>query len=363
MAILPSMTLEQPTVGASRGQWGGILNANLAKIDGHTHVAGQGEPVPVAGIEIDADLSFGSLYGPKDLHAITFASIVALSSNTYNKSLFVSDGTGGLSANELYWRNSTGNHVKLTSGTSLNVAAFVGGITGDYTSVGAAEAFDNADKDYTFKDGAGKWAGLRAGTLALSPKGGTSTFRVTLQPPAGLAASYAVTWPAAVPASTSLVQMSSAGVLTASDTLPATTEIHHGDRVLNISACSGVCLDANFTIGTHGQISSTAGNSPTFVFPINLHQGDQIKSITFARLGSGAGDFTATVSKVTSADSSSSIGTATVTTVAAAWTDTTINVTDTTVGAGEIFILSVVVAATGGSTLSVNNIRITYDHP
>lgn len=211
MTTLPQMGLVLPTRGVGgAGVWDDSLDADLTAIDAHDHSTGRGTPVPTAGININADLTFSSLYAPINLHRLTFASIVALTSN--NKSLFVSSAD-----NELYWRSNAGTNVKITSGASLNVAAFTGGIGGDYTAVSAAVAFDDAGDRYTFKQNAGTgWARLASGDLRLFETGTSDSVFVGLAAPAALAGSYTITLPLTAPTTgTRPVQMTTAGVITA----------------------------------------------------------------------------------------------------------------------------------------------------
>lgn len=212
MTTLPSMSLVLPTRGApGSGLWADAMDAALALIDAHDHTTGKGTRVPTAGMNINADLTFSGLYAPTNLQRASFASVAALSSN--NKSIFV--GTD----HELYWRSNAGANVKLTSNAALNVAAFAGGIGGDYTSVGAAVAFDDAGDRYTFKQQGGVWARMASGDVRLFETGTSDAVFVGLAAPAALASSYTMTFPTALPGSTSLAQVSSAGVISASNTV------------------------------------------------------------------------------------------------------------------------------------------------
>lgn len=106
MPILPNTGVITPTPGGDAGTWDDKNNAAWLNYDGHRHEEGNGLAIRTAGIDINADLTFSSLYAPVNLHRLTFASIVALTSN--NKSLFVSSAD-----NELYWRSNTGTNVKI----------------------------------------------------------------------------------------------------------------------------------------------------------------------------------------------------------------------------------------------------------
>lgn len=116
----PNMGLTFPTRGpAGTGLWGDTLDADSTIIDGHDHTPGKGVKVPVAGLNVNDDISFSGLYGASSLSRAQFSAIAASGLTGKDMSLFVSDGTSGLAANELYWRNSSGANVRITAGGSL----------------------------------------------------------------------------------------------------------------------------------------------------------------------------------------------------------------------------------------------------
>lgn len=135
------------------------------------------------------------------------------------------------------WYVSPAGAVQITAGAALN-AASVGGIGGDYTTVGALASFDDLSDAYWFQQqsGAGvrQYARVRSGDLELfeykaAPTAGPiPTTRVRLASPASLAASYQVTFPAAVPSTQLAVQMTSAGTLVANNTFPNAINITGG---------------------------------------------------------------------------------------------------------------------------------------
>lgn len=255
MTTLPNMSIVLPTRGPSgAGVWDDAIDADLSLVDAHDHSPGKGTLVPTSGIGINADLSFSSLYAPTNLHRVQFASVTALASGANNQSIFVSSAD-----NELYWRSHAGNNVKMTVGSALNVSAFSGGIAGDYVSVAATEAFDDANKRYTFKDGAGNWARLASGESRIYPTGGTGAFYVGQAAPGGIAASYTMTWPAALPASTSLVQVDNTGAITASNaTIGGTPNFTGAVTMASTFQVTGA-LTALSTLGATGLITATAG--------------------------------------------------------------------------------------------------------
>lgn len=345
-----NMSLLKPTNAGDTGAWGTYLNTGIDLIDLHDHSSGKGVRVPTSGLNINADLTFAG-NAATNLEACSFAGV---STYTTNKSLWVDSDD-----NELYWRSNAGTNVKVTSGASLNLS-LVGGITGDYASASASFYYDDANKTYRALRTAplpNFWASVSAGDVDLYEKASGITTRVRLSSPAALAASYALTFPAALPASTLLVQCSAAGVITFSNTV--SVDIKHGDKVLNIPAVLGT-FDANWGPEAGGLTMASSGAGFLFV-PIPLLQGDRIKSVTFARRGDAAVDLTdITVSLITAAASTTAIGNTSITNVANSWNDTTIDVTDSTLAAGETVTIYFQANAVGAR---IGNIRVTYDRP
>jgi hypothetical protein len=325
MTTLPNMGLILPTRGPSgAGVWDDTLDENLGLADAHDHSSGKGVRIKTAGISIDADLSFGSLYGPTNLHRITFASIVALGAN--NKSLFVNTAD-----NELYWRSNAGANVKLTSGSTLNVAAFTGGIGGDYAAVGAEVAYEDANDRYTLKQQGGVWARIASGELRLSETGTSESVFAGISVPAALASSYTLTLPLTLPASTNIVQMTSAGVMSASNTISVaiaaasasfsglvtanagltaavnthvtvsgTGEFKHGSFTTVLSSIGGASAGASSLVnGSAVMRVGAAGND--WHRPLDLDVGQRVQTIS-VRLKPGAVGAIVTASLVKDAD-------------------------------------------------------------
>lgn len=277
MTTYPNMGLTLPTRGApGAGLWGDTDDANWAKVDAHDHSSGKGTQVPTAGLNINADLTFSGLYAPIALNRVSFSSVASPSTN---KSLFVADGTGGTTANELYWRSSTGTNVKITAGSSLNVSAFTGGFTGDYTAVSAVAAYVDSTKFYTFKQGGGvNWAGLQSGGLRLLERGTSESVFVEQNAPAALAASYTVTWPLALPASAQAITVDNTGAMSVgasfslsannSITLSGTGDLKHGTRTLQIPVLFA---------GSNPWNNGTPANGSRY--GISLKNGDRITAV------------------------------------------------------------------------------------
>ncbi len=247
----PNMGLQLPVRGApGSGAWGDTLDANIQTLDAHDHSEGLGPRINPDGIEIDEDLSFAG-FSPTGVRSVAFSVGAAV---TGARKVYV--GASG----DLYYNESTsGTAIQLTSGTSLNAAGFVGGIGGDYTAVSALLDYDDSTDAYRLRQQVSasvrQFAYSQCGGVILmeykaagNPTAPTSG--VTLASPAALASPYTITMPAAAPGSTQLVQMSSAGVLTASNT------------VANAVTFSGA-VTASSTVGVTGALTTNAISATT----------------------------------------------------------------------------------------------------
>src|SRR6185312_16306510 len=107
---------------------------------------GKGVKVPSAGINVNADLSFAA-FALTTAKAVTFNAVLSSAVTGYSNALWVDSS---VSPNNLYFRNSSGTNVQITSGNTLNVA-IVGGIGGDYSSISALLDFDDASDTYRLR--------------------------------------------------------------------------------------------------------------------------------------------------------------------------------------------------------------------
>ena len=214
MTTLPNMSIVLPTLGADIGTWDDKINAALTLVDAHDHKSGKGLRINTTAIEIDADLTIAG-YALTNVGKAAFTAVTALASGS--KTFFVSSAD-----NELYWRSNGGTNIQVTSGSTLNIS-LVGGIAGDYTSVGAEVAYDDSNDRYTFKqEGTKPWARIACGPVRIFEYNTLETVYVELAVDAALASSYTITLPAAVPGAAALVQISAAGVVSFSNTTTGT---------------------------------------------------------------------------------------------------------------------------------------------
>lgn len=217
-AQLPNTGVILPALQGDSGIWGDELNTALTLLDLCDHTPGKGVKVPTAGLNINADLTFAG-FSATNVKSTDFAAVTALSTGA--RRLFVS-----ASDNELYWRSNAGTNVKLTNGATINMS-LVGGIVGDYAAVGAEVAFDDANDRYTFKQqGSPKvWARMASGDVRLYETGTSETVYTALKCDPALVASYDIQLPLALPASTKLLQLSAAGLVTATGVLASNEDI------------------------------------------------------------------------------------------------------------------------------------------
>ncbi len=253
--------------------------------------------VTPAGMDMNADLSMRSgatYYGLKDVHRLTLAQQAALlSAATYPASVYA-DASGNL-----YYNNASGNQIAITSGSGL--AGTPGSITGVGYGTPISVNWNNGTTRYEFFKGASVYADVDVGGVRLND--GDTNFIRHVAP--ALAADYTVTWPAAVPASTSLLTMDSAGALvltrdpsistlavsglvTANGgmtvptgqniTLQGTSALKHGTRTLIVPGAAFQPNSETADIGrTNGYI--TANVATTLLYPIELPAGTRINSV------------------------------------------------------------------------------------
>lgn len=293
MAVLPNMGINTPTLGGDSGTWDDKINAALALIDAHDHTSGKGVAIVSSGITVDADIPMAG-FGLTSLGKLSFSTIAAPS--TGSKNLFVNTAD-----NELYWRSNAGANVKLTSGSSLNTS-LVGGIVGDYSSVGAEVAFDDTNKRYTFKDQTAptkKWARLASGPVRIFEYNTTESVYVEHAAAAALASSYTVTWPAALPGAQTMVQIGASGDLVYSNTIPADTNITmsgtghivHGDRTrsgklvynsFDIIVVAGTPAGTNSwnAGGPYSYVDMGVGGDGIIQIPVTFNSNERLKTVT-----------------------------------------------------------------------------------
>jgi len=297
MPTTANMTLVLPTEGDSNDIWDTILNTAFGLIDEHDHTTGKGVKVPSAALNINADVSWASggvNYAITDAKAVDFAAVAATSVSSLAGALFVNSSD----ANNLYFRTVSGTNVKITDGTTLNVS-IVGGIGGDYSSIGALLDYDDATDTYRFRQQTSaavrqyaKMANADIKLFEYIAAGGASvpTNAVTLKSPAALGAGYSVTFPAAVPASTNLVTMTSAGALAVDGilgsnqnlTLSGTGKVKQGNRSYMVPITVGNTISgfSSYNSAAPGVTVTDAGTATAWFALYGIDTTWRIQSVT-----------------------------------------------------------------------------------
>jgi hypothetical protein len=197
-----SLGLTLPTDGADDDVWGAEVNVILQSLIDAIEAG-----VSEAGITIGGNLSFYG-YNLTACGALQMTGKTSAYSTTY--SLYIRDG-------ELYYNDSAGNQVKLTSGGALNFGS-VGGIGGDFGSGAEAVDYNAANTRYDFTSASSTYAGGRFGKVIFMSA--TSAQTCTVKAPDSLASATFITLPTAASiAATGLVLGTSSG----GDTLTLST--------------------------------------------------------------------------------------------------------------------------------------------
>lgn len=263
----PNMGLTIPIVSVEIGPtYATEINGDLSLLDTHTHVSGQGVQVPSAGLNINADLSFGS-NNATALRSTRYSSqgaVLSLSSDL---------GCIYLVGVDLYCNDGSGNNIRITQSGGL--AGATGSIAGLVSP--ASATYVPASSTFVWQSGANIAATLDARNIILRNSGASSN-GLTLSPPTGMGSSYSLVLPA-LPGSTKILQCDSSGNITANLDVDNST-LQTSGTVLSVK--SGGVTTTQIGTGTIviGNINSTSafpkvkyqeftGNG-TFVVPDNV---------------------------------------------------------------------------------------------
>ncbi len=196
--LSPNMNLVLPGVGVTPGPtYASDLNSSLTILDSHNHSAGSGVQITPNGMNISSDLSMGS-------NNLTLIRSLRLSNQGSPLALASDLGCVYESGGNLYFNNSTGGQVQITSGTSVNSGAgSITGMTAGVSVVYSAGVF-------TFQSAANVAANLDIQSIVLRNSSASSN-GMTVFPPATMAADFTITLPTIPASGTKFVRMSGNG--------------------------------------------------------------------------------------------------------------------------------------------------------
>lgn len=271
------MGLRLPTPGQCGGlgfepaglSWMELLNSSLSSVDQHTHAPGFGSQIPSAGLNINADVAWGSnnLTG---LRSARFSAISLGSLASADKGCLIVSGV------DLYYVDTLGNHVQITA--SGGVAGTPGSI-GSLTSPALA-TYTAASKLFSFTSSSGFAAGISGGPLVLTDSSLSSGKAATIAVPAGLASNYNLTLPGALPASDGLMVLSTTGVMSVFGAVSGTALTLPGQ--LNVGGAI-----SNVTDPTVGSQAATKNYVDTNANPAVFSWGCETLSANSVLVGDG----------------------------------------------------------------------------
>ena len=251
----PNMGLSLPTVSVTPGPaWANNVNTAFGVVDSHNHTAGNGVPVPSAGININGDLSFNGY------NATTFRSLRLQSQPS------VLGGANDLSClyavgGNLYYNSGAGQNIQLTIGGALN-ATSIGGIGGDYSTSGASVSYSSLNQTFTFWQSSGVSALLDVGPLKIHAVGNANY--VTFGANASMSSGYTLTLPVSLPAVQSFMTLDNTGAIAAPWTVDNSTI-----KIVSNQLVAAVQSEHNWELN---------GAYPSLTYPLN-----NIDAIFFAQ--------------------------------------------------------------------------------
>lgn len=203
----PNMNLSVPVVGVDPGpDWANNLNASLTILDAHTHSPGSGVQVTPSGLNINADLAFGSNNATL-LRTVRFVPQSAALTGASDLGCLYEVG------NDLYYNSGAGAAVQITNGSSIVGAG--GTITG-LPSGTASASYSSVPGTFVFQKATSTAANMDIATLILRYPGSYPTPSgnyIAIQAPTSLASGYSLTLPATTPAANnSLIGFSTSGI-------------------------------------------------------------------------------------------------------------------------------------------------------
>ncbi len=257
------MNLPIPGVGTEAGpNYAQDVNASLTLIDQHDHSLGSGVQITPAGLNINAALTLNN----NNLTAVASVVFVNQSAIATSQAIYVKPGT---LTNDLWYNNSAGVPVQLTSGNAVN--ATIANLPG--------ESFDGTTFIWKQGDGSTTPANFDIGSITIRPNVAATTYGVVIQPPSAISSEYDFILPI-LPAAKSFMSIDQNGTVLAGPLFAnglTSANIEDGSITPNSLAPAAIVR----------QIVTTYAASGTFVVPSDF-QGSHV-SVEACGAGGGGG--------------------------------------------------------------------------
>jgi microcystin-dependent protein len=197
------MTLPIPVVGVDPGpDYALNLDACLGIIDSHNHSNGSGVQITPAGMNINADLSFGG-NNATHLRSVKFSPQSSLLSLASDIGVLYESGV------DLYYNDALGNQIRITASGGVNGSP--GSITGLVSP--ASVTYVSGNQTLVFQSAANTPANLDAGFIILRNNSVLSK-ALSLYPPTAMGANYSLTLPS-LPSVTNIMTLDASGNMAA----------------------------------------------------------------------------------------------------------------------------------------------------
>lgn len=265
MSVTPNMNITLPTPEVTTGpEWANQIVDAFDNVDGHDHTAGKGLRIPVAGLNINADLEFNDndAIELRSTRYTNHGSVLSTSSDK-NCVYFV----GG----DLFINNNAGTSIQLTSGNSINLST-VGTIGGDYGQPGvtASATYSDTTKTFSWTQAPTQAAKMAVGDLIVYETT-VSAAPITIKSSSGVTVSYDFWLPQSGPSGNQLWRQNStssgANFVTIQGTANQLT-ITHGASTITASLPSTLIAPGtlstvgNFDVATNKlTVNASSGNT------------------------------------------------------------------------------------------------------
>lgn len=233
--VSANIGLPIPIQGVDPGpDYANNVNASLIKIDAHNHTPGNGVAITPSAININSDLNFLAN------NAINLRS-ARFSAQGAPLSLPADLGCLYVSGVDLYFNDENGNQVRITQS---------GGVSGSPGSIAnltspASATYVAGNSTFVWQSDANTAANMDFGSAILRNITAGSN-GITISPPNALAANYTLQLPAALPASTVMLQVNPSGNISATNQIDGAGGPVLTQNAGNLVVSGGIQASSNF---------------------------------------------------------------------------------------------------------------------